>query len=71
MLNQFLGLIETVLLFRKLNEILPLESLRHAKRVRKQHLDGGLFLFSNKKDLLGIFNASVSFGNHCTCSVIY
>ncbi|GJS75388.1 tRNA-specific adenosine deaminase TAD3 [Tanacetum coccineum] len=28
-------------LVRKLNGILPLESLRHAKRVRKQHVDGG------------------------------
>ncbi|KAK9054029.1 hypothetical protein SSX86_025105 [Deinandra increscens subsp. villosa] len=26
---------------RKLNKILPLENLRHVKRVRKQHLDGG------------------------------
>lgn len=35
------------MLFRKLNQIIPLESLRHVKRVRKERLDGGFFLSSN------------------------
>ncbi|KAF5766074.1 putative tRNA(adenine(34)) deaminase [Helianthus annuus] len=46
-------------LIRKLNQILPLENLRHVKRVRKQHLDEGSTQLSVILCLAGENNSQV------------